>query len=81
VTPEGILATEREQELARTMMHAAFALTHEHEATEHAGEPCLEQRAGTIAYVAHHLGLTTEHLALIALAIASYDEQHEKGAE
>ena len=80
MTPEPFLASEREQEAARSLRDVVFYLIDHHEAAEHTpiGGPCWEQRAGIVAYVAHALGFTSADALLIGEALAVYDEAHDQ---
>ena len=42
------------------MADALIKIIHDHESREHEGESCLAERANTIAFIAHKLGLTSD---------------------
>lgn len=76
------MSTDREQsegdrQEAREIRNLLVARSQRHEEEEHGGEPCLGDRVGLIAFLAHALGLQPIHMDLVAGELAEYQAQHD----
>lgn len=49
-----------------------------HEQSDHAGQPCFNERVNAIAWLSHALLLTPENIVQIGELLADYDKTHKK---
>lgn len=71
--------TPTNRRVARNAVNVLIGILADHEREAHAGEPCLDERAGMVAFVAHAVGLHPQHLDRVGDALAIYEEHHEPG--
>ena len=74
-----LFVSEPEQKQAQALAGRAETLCQLHEDMEHGGEVCMQQRAGTVAFLAHRLGVRgTQAVILFLDALVLYEEEHER---
>lgn len=65
-------------EFANTIREALFMLVDDHERLRHHGETCVENRVGLVAWLAHCLGMSLQHVPIFVDILAVYAEHHEE---
>jgi hypothetical protein len=69
--------SEETQVKTRLAMNDLLDVIFEHEAEEHDGEFCDDERIGMLAFFMHSLGVSRESLPRIMDALSIYEEHHE----
>lgn len=68
---------ERDRVQARAAADVLIGIVERHEADDHDGALCPDQRAGIVAFVAHCLGLRPGALRDVERFLVDYEETHE----
>lgn len=70
--------SEEIQVAARLAANDLIAISDRHEQEDHGGEPCVDNRVGILAFVAHSLGLRPAHMIDVMDALEQYAHGHDE---